>query len=234
MKGMTNALPVLIDASTLATKSDISDMESKTHANATFATKTALTTLQNSVGDAFSQVAVGSDGKSLDFTALDGQVNNVVLPSSGGETWKLSNDDISHYITLDRTNNIAKITEEIILEVLATEDDYQQSGAVFTINYLHLHPFQIGVPATKVENADYWGPWIFNFGISGNTSGVYGVVQVSLGAQVKVVYKTSSSTLSATFVNTENIDAYYPYEVPAESGPPNAYGFTIYRIYKKA
>ena len=95
MKGMTNALPVLIDASTLATKSDISDMETKTSANATFATKTALTTLQNSVGDAFSQVAVGSDGKSLDFTALDGQVNNVVLPSSGGSNWELITEQLT-------------------------------------------------------------------------------------------------------------------------------------------
>ena len=79
---------ISIDDTKVALKSDISDMETKTNANATFATKTALTTLQNSVGDAFSQVAVGSDGKSLDFTALDGQVNNVVLPSGGGGTWK--------------------------------------------------------------------------------------------------------------------------------------------------
>ena len=80
---------ISIDDTKVALKSDISDMETKTHANATFATKTALTTLQNSVGDAFSQVAVGSDGKSLDFTALDGQVNNVVLPSSGSSaTWR--------------------------------------------------------------------------------------------------------------------------------------------------
>ena len=79
---------ISIDDTKVALKSDISDMETKTNANATFATKTALTTLQNSVGDAFSQVAVGSDGKSLDFTALDGQVNNIVLPSSGGGTWK--------------------------------------------------------------------------------------------------------------------------------------------------
>ena len=80
---------ISIDDTKVALKSDISDMETKTHANATFATKTALTNLQNSVGDAFSQVAVGSDGKSLDFTALDGQVNNVVLPSSGSSaSWR--------------------------------------------------------------------------------------------------------------------------------------------------
>ena len=88
MKGMTNALPVLIDASTLATKSDISDMETKTSANATFATKATVSQIQTAVGDCFNEVALGSDGKSLDFTAVDGQVNNVVLPSGGGRTWK--------------------------------------------------------------------------------------------------------------------------------------------------
>lgn len=47
------------------------------------ATKASVTALQNEVGDAFSQVAIGADGKSLDFTALDGQVNNIEIPSSG-------------------------------------------------------------------------------------------------------------------------------------------------------
>ena len=118
MKGMTNALPVLIDASTLATKSDISDMETKTNANATFATKTALTNLQNSVGDAFSQVAVGSDGKSLDFTALDGQVNNIVLPSSGGS------DDWVFYDGSDRTvlyepfSGVPEMSKKWLIEVV--------------------------------------------------------------------------------------------------------------------
>ena len=47
------------------------------------ATKQSVDTLQAQVGDAFTEVAIGADGKSLDFTALDGQVNNIVLPSSG-------------------------------------------------------------------------------------------------------------------------------------------------------
>ena len=71
---------ISIDGSVVALKSDISDMETKTNANATYATKTALNNLQNSVGDAFSAVAIGADGKSLDFTALDGQINNIILP----------------------------------------------------------------------------------------------------------------------------------------------------------
>nr|DAR01787.1 MAG TPA: hypothetical protein [Caudoviricetes sp.] len=50
---------------------------------AVIATKQSVDTLQAQVGDAFSAVAVGADGKSLDFTALDGQINNIALPSSG-------------------------------------------------------------------------------------------------------------------------------------------------------
>lgn len=90
---------ISIDDTVVALKSDISDMETKTNANATFetkanatakyATKTALNNLQNSVGDAFTDVAIGADGKSLDFTALDGQVNNIEIPSS--DNWILWN-----------------------------------------------------------------------------------------------------------------------------------------------
>ena len=75
---------ISIDDTKVALKSDISDMETKTNANATFATKATVSQIQTAVGDCFNDVALGSDGKSLDFTAVDGQVNNVVLPSSGG------------------------------------------------------------------------------------------------------------------------------------------------------
>nr|DAI70826.1 MAG TPA: hypothetical protein [Caudoviricetes sp.] len=52
------------------------------------ATKQSVDTLQGQVGDAFSQVAIGADGKSLDFTALDGQVNNIVIPTNdGSDNW---------------------------------------------------------------------------------------------------------------------------------------------------
>ena len=68
---------------TFAKKTDISDMETKTNANATFATKSTVTLIQNAVGDCFNAVGLGSDGKSLDFTAVDGQVNNIAIPSSG-------------------------------------------------------------------------------------------------------------------------------------------------------
>ena len=43
---------------------------------------TKITNLQNATGDAFSQVAIGADYASFDFTALDGQVNNIKIPSN--------------------------------------------------------------------------------------------------------------------------------------------------------
>ena len=73
---------------TFAKKTDISDMETKTNANATFATKSTVTQIQNAVGDCFNAVGLGSDGKSLDFTAVDGQINNIAIPSSGGGDWQ--------------------------------------------------------------------------------------------------------------------------------------------------
>lgn len=87
MKGMTNAQK---DTSDLATKSELSakaDVSALNSTNATVATKanqSDLTALQNGVAPAFKEVSVGADGKSLDFTALNGQVNNVAIPSSGG------------------------------------------------------------------------------------------------------------------------------------------------------
>ena len=41
-----------------------------------------ITDLQTATSDAFNQVAIGEDYASLDFTALDGQVNNVPIPSN--------------------------------------------------------------------------------------------------------------------------------------------------------
>lgn len=124
MKGMTNALPVLIDASTLATKSDISDMESKTHANATFATKATVSQIQTAVGDCFNEVALGSDGKSLDFTAVDGQVNNVVLPNGGSGEWiKINSISEIDY-------NKIKIGSMIVISGVNLENNYRVDGMI--------------------------------------------------------------------------------------------------------
>ena len=65
---------ISIDDTKVALKSDISDMESKTHANATFATKTALTTLQNATKVAVENFAIteSADKVTITTTAIDG------------------------------------------------------------------------------------------------------------------------------------------------------------------
>lgn len=78
------------------------------------ATKQSVDTLQAQVGDAFTEVTIGADGKSLDFTALDGQVNNIVLPNSGGSEWlsiaSLTDVDVNKIkigTTIITTGNVA-------------------------------------------------------------------------------------------------------------------------------
>ena len=65
---------ISIDDTKVALKSDISDMETKTHANATFATKTALTTLQNATKVAVENFAIteSADKVTITTTAIDG------------------------------------------------------------------------------------------------------------------------------------------------------------------
>lgn len=151
MKGMTNALPVLIDASTLATKSDISDMETKTHANATFATKTELATkadsttvtqIQTAVGDCFNDVALGSDGKSLDFTAVDGQVNNIILPSFSPYRYSVV-EEINALNTTELNNYYNNFDEGYYVlvgnvHITITNTDWQTDGYYADLNGLYL------------------------------------------------------------------------------------------------
>lgn len=78
---------ISIDDTVVALKSDISDMETKTNANATFetktnasatyATKTALNTLQDSIQDCFNDISFNDEN--LSVTALDGQTNILAL-----------------------------------------------------------------------------------------------------------------------------------------------------------
>ena len=65
---------ISIDDTKVALKSDISDMETKTNANATFATKTALTTLQNATKVAVENFAIteSADKVTITTTAIDG------------------------------------------------------------------------------------------------------------------------------------------------------------------
>ena len=68
---------ISIDDTVVALKSDISDMETKTNANATYATKSALNKLQANVQDCFNDISF-NDGN-LSVTALDGQTNTLTL-----------------------------------------------------------------------------------------------------------------------------------------------------------
>lgn len=111
---------ISIDDTKVALKSDISDMETKTNANATFATKTALTTLQNATKVAVENFAItesadkvtitttaidGATSKSEDIPAVTDTMAGVVTPalkkkwdSSGSGEWvdfKFSTMDIS-------------------------------------------------------------------------------------------------------------------------------------------
>ena len=114
MKGMTNALPVLIDASTLATKSDISDMETKTNANATFATKTALTTLQNATKAAVSEFAITetADKVTITTTAIDGA-------TSKSEDIPAVTDTMAGIITAEWFVRLKKLYEDSLRYILS-------------------------------------------------------------------------------------------------------------------
>ena len=128
---------ISIDDTVVALKSDISDMETKTNASATYATKIALNNLQNQVGDAFSAVTVGADGKSLDFTALDGQVNNIIVPNS---RWKLL--DYDNFPTDFNTDDLIRMEFSFQNNIMKGPDtvDYQNATSIFRIgNIEHLH-----------------------------------------------------------------------------------------------
>ena len=101
------------------------------------ATKQSVDTLQGQVGDAFSQVAIGADGKSLDFTALDGQVNNVIVPNS---RWKLI--DYDNFPTDFNTDDIIRMEFSFQNNIMKGPDtvDYQNATSIFRIgNVEHLH-----------------------------------------------------------------------------------------------
>ena len=113
---------------TFAKKTEISDMETKTNANATFATKSTVTQIQNAVGDCFNAVGLGSDGKSLDFTAVDGQVNNIAIPSSGGSGTKVTIYTSQNNITsidgfLQFCNQYGSISDNITLSFITNDGE---------------------------------------------------------------------------------------------------------------
>lgn len=73
---------ISVDTGVVATKTDISDMETKTDANGKFATKTEFNSLKGSVGDAIKPIDIveASNGLSVEMESLDGQKNSVLIP----------------------------------------------------------------------------------------------------------------------------------------------------------
>lgn len=113
---------ISIDNTVVALKSDISDMETKTHTNATFetkanasatfATKAALNSLQKQVGFTYDAITPGDDGKSLDFTTVAGVVVNVPIP--GNNEWVVYTQPISNLFEF--SNKLIQIKKTFIIE----------------------------------------------------------------------------------------------------------------------
>ena len=75
---------ISVDTTVVATKTDISDMETKTNANGTFATKTEFNTLKRGVGDAIKPIDIVTSANALTIkmASLDGQENTKVIPKA--------------------------------------------------------------------------------------------------------------------------------------------------------
>ena len=128
---------------TYATKTAISDMETKTHASETYATKTTVNQIQSAVGDCFNEVSLGADGASLDFTAVDGQVNNIAIPGGGSSQTIITNPTSS------------EIYNAVIGSIFIGDIRVEYSGPVGPGETI---PYQVctGVYAIKIAAETWW------------------------------------------------------------------------------
>ena len=126
---------ISVDTSTVALKSDIADMQTKTEAAATYATKTQLQTLQSQVGDAISEVSYDDTNAVFTYKALDGQENTVELPTFTEYT-QIYPDE---WDTIGLTSGAIAMAAQGIL--LAWSDSYYRDIAYDTNRYMY-------VPAT--------------------------------------------------------------------------------------
>lgn len=176
---------------TFAKKTDISDMETKTNANATYATKSTVTQIQNAVGDCFNAVGLGSDGKSLDFTAVDGQVNNIAIPSSGGS---FSNTSFTTFYDIDQSK--LQIGSIIFFS-------YAQGGAPPKIDYSF-----IGLCTSQNPISDYYiyGSGIYHdYDSSGTTTKIISYVFNNIEDSILTFYFTDGTKITDDNRNTKNI-----------------------------
>ena len=211
MKGMTNALPVLIDASTLATKSDISDMETKTNANATFATKTALTTLQNATKVAVENFAItesadkvtitttaidGATSKSEDIPAVTDTMAGIVTPalkkkwdSSNSGGWTVTDKSISD-VMIDTGTGIT-IPNEFIIEYIQGAVTYTFSGNG-VINSMIILPRTITYTDLEMLDITYGDVQSYNINW-GYAHGAGGLINPSVRYKTTEISKYNSS-----------------------------------------
>lgn len=67
---------------------------------------------REAIGDSFSSVALGSDGKSLDFTANDGQTNSVSIKGTEGDI----NNSIRKYLFYNKYTGEIQFTNSLFIE----------------------------------------------------------------------------------------------------------------------
>lgn len=150
---------ISVDDTVVALKSDITDMETKTNANSTFATKTALTTLQNSVKDCFSEVDYDSATQKLSFTALDGQVNEVGPIGGAEKALKIFTGSLSSLFEITASGGMR------IKEFFAIQYIYYNAANVASPQYIDESPLIMipSVAETLTSAFPYIGAYIMPF-----------------------------------------------------------------------
>ena len=128
---------IAIDDTVVALKSDIADMETKTNASATYATKTALastdkavsecatgiSTNRNLINPCYDDVSISSNV--LTFTTVDGSTKNITIPSSGGGSEKT----VITITDMDTLLSTVKLGDILVVPMnLSARSDYTSCG----------------------------------------------------------------------------------------------------------
>ena len=149
---------ISIDDTVVALKSDISDMETKTNANATYATKSALNKLQANVQDCFNDISF-NDGN-LSVTALDGQTNTLTLATKIDWT-KCSLNDLKTPSVWQVGDMIQGGTLQIGLES-GSKAEWLQSVSLLcssvdtdSVTFYGYCIYNSVLPSTETYNVDY-------------------------------------------------------------------------------
>ena len=204
---------ISIDDTKVALKSDISDMETKTHANATFATKTALTTLQNATKVAVENFAItesadkvtitttaidGATSKSEDIPAVTDTMAGIVTPelkkkwdSSNSGGWTVTDKSISD-VMIDTGTGIT-IPNEFIIEYIQGSVTYTFSGKG-VINSMIILPRTISYTDLEMLDITYGDVQSYNI-YWGYAHGAGGLFEPSVRYKTTEISKYNSSSV---------------------------------------